>query len=247
MEKKRKRTITITSGKGGVGKSSIVSNMAYLLGAMNKSTYILDADLSLGNIDIMFGMFPKYNIKDLIEGRKAIGEIIVEGPCGIRVIPATSGVAELSDLSIDEQNILFSSFQDLPDHDFLLVDTSAGISSNVVSFNAISEDIFIVVTPDPASLTDSYAVIKVLNKRTGRKDFNIILNMVKDEREALDIFKNILTVTDRFLDVYLNFYGFLPTDGNINLATRKQRLWVERFPDTSATKELQKICERLVS
>jgi flagellar biosynthesis protein FlhG len=247
MEKKRKRTITITSGKGGVGKSSIVSNLAYLLGTMNKSTYILDADLSLGNIDIMFGMFPKFTVKDLIEGKKAIGEIIVEGPCGIKVIPATSGVAELSDLTVDERNILFSSFRELPDHDFFLVDTSAGISSNVVYFNAISEDIFIVVTPDPASLTDSYAVIKVLNKKTGRKDFNIILNMVRNEQEALDIFRNILAVTDRFLDVYLNFYGYLPTDANINLATRKQKLWVERFPDTSATKALLKICERLVS
>jgi flagellar biosynthesis protein FlhG len=247
MEQKRKRTITITSGKGGVGKSSIVSNIAYILGTMSKSTYILDADLSLGNIDIMFGMFPKYNIKDLIEGKKPIGDIVVEGPCGIRVIPATSGVAELSNLSIEERNILFSSFQELPDHDFLLVDTSAGISSNVVYFNAISEDIFIIVTPDPASITDSYAVIKVLNKKTGRKDFNILVNLVKDEQEALDIYKNILLVTDRFLDVYLNFFGFIPTDANVNKATRKQKLWVERFPDAPATKALQKICERLVS
>ncbi len=247
MERKRKRTITITSGKGGVGKSSIVSNMAYILGTMSKSTYILDADLSLGNIDIMFGMFPKYNIKDLIEGKKPIGDIIVEGPCGIRVIPATSGVAELSNLSMEERNILFSSFQELPDHDFLLVDTSAGISSNVVYFNAISEDIFIIVTPDPASITDSYAVIKVLNKKTGRKDFNILVNLVKDEQEALDIYKNILLVTDRFLEVYLNFFGFIPVDASVNAATRKQKLWVERFPDAPATKALQKICERLVS
>jgi flagellar biosynthesis protein FlhG len=247
MEKKRKRTITITSGKGGVGKSSIVSNLAYLLGKHDKSTYILDADLSLGNIDIMFGMFPKYNIKDLMEGKKSIGDIICEGPSGIRVIPATSGVAELSELSPDERNILFSSFKELPDHDFLLVDTSAGISSNVVYFNAISEDIFVVVTPDPASLTDSYAVIKVLHKKTGRKDFNIILNMVRSEQEALDIFKNILSVTDRFLDVYLNFFGYLPIDPNINLATRKQKLWVEHYPDSVATKALEKICGRLVS
>jgi flagellar biosynthesis protein FlhG len=247
MEKKRKRTITITSGKGGVGKSSIVSNLAYLLGKRDMSTYILDADLSLGNIDIMFGMFPKFNVKDLIEGTKGINDIICEGPSGIRVIPATSGVAELSELSPDERNILFSSFKELPDHDFLLVDTSAGISSNVVYFNAISEDIFVVVTPDPASLTDSYAVIKVLNKRTGRKDFNIILNMVRSEQEALDIFKNILSVTDRFLDVYLNFFGYLPTDANINLATRKQKLWVEHFPETQATKALEKICGRLIS
>ncbi|MBA4417569.1 MAG: flagellar synthesis regulator FleN [Syntrophus sp. (in: bacteria)] len=247
MEQKKKRTITITSGKGGVGKSSIVSNMAYILGTMNKLTYILDADLSLGNIDIMFGMFPKYNIKDLIEGKKRIGEIVVEGPCGIRVIPATSGVAELSNLSMEERNILFSSFQELPEHDFLFVDTSAGISSNVVYFNAISQDIFIIVTPDPASITDSYAVIKVLHKRTGRKDFNILINMVKDEQEALDIYKNILLVTDRFLDVYLNFFGFIPADAQVNAATRKQKLWVERSPEAPAAKALQKICERLVS
>ncbi len=247
MEEKKNKTITITSGKGGVGKSSIVSNIAYILGTMDKSTYILDADLSLGNIDIMFGMFPKYNIKDLMEGKKSIGEIVVEGPCGIKVIPATSGVAELSNLTIEERNILFSSFQELPDHDFLLIDTSAGISSNVVYFNTISEDIFVVVTPDPASITDSYAVIKVLNKKTGRKDFNVVVNFVKDEQEALDIYKNILLVTDRFLDVYLNFFGFVPADANVNAATRKQKLWVERFPDSPATKALQKICERLVS
>jgi flagellar biosynthesis protein FlhG len=247
MEKKRKRTITITSGKGGVGKSSIVSNMAYLLGTRSESTYILDADLSLGNIDIMFGMVPKFNIKDLIEGRKQISEIVVEGPCGIKIIPATSGVASFSNLSMDERNILMTSFQELPDYDFLIVDTSAGISSNVVYFNAISEDIFIVVTPDPASITDSYAVLKVLNKTTGRKDFNIIVNMVRDEKEALDTFKKILRVTDRFLDVYLDFFGYIPVDKNINVATRKQQLWVESFPETSGTKALSKICDRLVT
>ncbi len=247
MEKRRKKTITITSGKGGVGKSSIVSNMAYVLGGMKESTYILDADLSLGNIDIMFGVVPQFNIKDLIQGKKRIGEIVVEGPGGIRIIPSTSGVSEYSHLSLEERNILLSSFLELPEYDFLIVDTSAGISSNVVYFNAISEDIFIVVTPDPASLTDSYAVIKVLHKNTGRKNFNIIVNMARDEKEAMDVFKKITRVTDRFLDVYLDFYGFIPMDKNINVATRKQKLWVEQFPDTLATKALQKICNRLVA
>jgi flagellar biosynthesis protein FlhG len=247
MEKRRKKTITITSGKGGVGKSSIVSNMAYVLGGMKESTYILDADLSLGNIDIMFGVVPQFNIKDLIQGKKRIGEIVVEGPGGIRIIPSTSGVSEYSHLSLEERNILLSSFLELPEYDFLIVDTSAGISSNVVYFNAISEDIFIVVTPDPASLTDSYAVIKVLHKNTGRKNFNIIVNMTRDEKEAMDVFKKITRVTDRFLDVYLDFYGYIPMDKNINVATRKQKLWVEQFPDTLATKALQKICNRLVA
>lgn len=242
-----RKTITVTSGKGGVGKSSIVSNMAYILGNMNKSTFILDADLALGNIDIMFGMIPKFNVKDLIEGSRGIEEVIIEGPCGIKIIPDTSGISEFSNLSDNERNMLFSSIQALPEHDFLIVDTSAGISSNVVYFNAMSEVIFVVITPDPASITDSYAVIKVLCKKTGRKDFNIIVNMVRDEKEALEIFKNILSVTDKFLDVYLAYFGYIPIDRNINVATRKQKLWVERFPDTDATQALVQICNRLVS
>ena len=243
---RRRRIVAVTSGKGGVGKSSIVSNMAYLLTGMGESTYIFDADLSLGNIDVMLGLVPKVNVRDLIEGKKVIADVVVEGPFGIKVIPATSGVAELSNLSIEERQILLSSFRELPDHDFLIIDTSAGLSSNVMYFNAIADDIFIVVTPDPASFTDSYAVIKALRGRTGRKNFNIIANLVRDEKEALSIFNKIVTVADRFLDVYLDFYGYIPVDSNIGAATRKQRLWAETFPQGPATKALTNICNRLV-
>jgi flagellar biosynthesis protein FlhG len=247
MEARRKKSIAITSGKGGVGKSSIVSNMAYLLSTMRKATYILDADLALGNIDIMLGMVPKFNIRDLINGTKSMKDIIVDGPFGIKIIPATSGISEFSNLSMDEKNILLSSFQDIPDYDFLLMDTSAGISSNVVYFNAISEDVFVIITPDPASLTDSYATIKVLNRETGRRDFQIIVNMVRDEKEALDMYKKILLVTDRFLNISLDFVGYIPLDKNVNMAIKKQRLWAESFPETSATKALMQICNRLVA
>ena len=247
MEARRKKSIAITSGKGGVGKSSIVSNMAYLLSSMRKSTYILDADLALGNIDIMLGMVPKFNIRDLINGTKSMSDIIVDGPFGIKIIPATSGITEFSNLSMDEKNILLSSFQDIPDYDFLLMDTSAGISSNVVYFNAISQDVFVIITPDPASLTDSYATIKVLNRETGRRDFQIIVNMVRDEKEALDMYKKILLVTDRFLNISLDFVGYIPLDKNVNMAVKKQRLWAENFPETYATKALMQICNRLVA
>lgn len=247
MEARRKKSIAITSGKGGVGKSSIVSNMAYLLSSMRKSTYILDADLALGNIDIMLGMVPKFNIRDLINGTKSMHDIIVDGPFGIKIIPATSGISEFSNLSMDEKNILLSSFQDIPDYDFLLMDTSAGISSNVVYFNAISQDVFVIITPDPASLTDSYATIKVLNRETGRQDFQIIVNMVRDEKEALDMYKKILLVTDRFLNISLDFVGYIPLDKNVNMAIKKQRLWAENFPETYATKALMQICNRLVA
>jgi len=247
MDTRREKIIAITSGKGGVGKSSIVTNLAYILAAKNKKTCIVDADLSLGNIDIFFGMIPKFNIKDLIEGKKSINEIMVEGPNNIKIIPATSGIVELSNLTEEQRNILMFSLQQLDGYDFLLVDTPAGISSNVVYFNSISNDIFIVVTPDPASIADSYAVIKVLCNKTGRKDFNIIVNMAKDEQEALGVYKKILSVSDQFLDVYLDFLGFIPLDGNIRQATKRQKLWVEHFPETQATKALIKICNKLVS
>lgn len=247
MVKNGRMTIAITSGKGGVGKSSIASNMAYLLGNRNKSTFILDADLSLGNIDIMFGMIAKFNIKDVMDGTRRMDEIILEGPCGIRIIPATSGISEFSDLGRDERAVLLNSLATLPEHDFLIVDTSAGISSNVVYFNALSEQVFVVVTPDPASITDSYAMIKVLSTKTGRKDFNIIVNMVNEENEALELYKKVVGVTDRFLDVYLNYVGFVPLDQNVNAATRRQRLWAEHFPNCEATRALSKICDRLVS
>ena len=243
---KRRRTVAVTSGKGGVGKSSIVSNMAYMLTGMGEAAYIFDADLSLGNIDVMLGMVPKFNVRDLIEGKKVITDVVVEGPFGIKVIPATSGVAELSNLSMEERQILLSSFRELPDYDFLIIDTSAGLSSNVMYFNAISEDIFVVVTPDPASFTDSYAVIKALRGRTGRKNFSVIANLVRDEKEGLAIFNKIVTVTDRFLDVYLDFFGYIPVDGNIGAATRRQKLWAEAYPQSAATKALARICDRLV-
>jgi flagellar biosynthesis protein FlhG len=243
---KKRRIIAVTSGKGGVGKSSIVSNMAYLLSRMGGLAYIFDADLSLGNIDVMFGVVPKFNVRDLIEGRRHINDVVAEGPFGIKIIPATSGVAEFSNLTMEERQMLLSSFRELPDYDFLIVDTSARLSSNVVYFNAISDDVLIVITPDPASMTDSYAVIKALRGKTGQKNFSIIVNLVKDEKEALEIFNKIVTVADRFLDVYLDFFGYIPADNNINIATRKQKLWAAHFPDTSATKALTKICERLM-
>lgn len=242
-----RKTVAITSGKGGVGKSSIASNIAYLLGNRNKSTFILDADLSLGNIDIMFGMIAKFNIKDVMDGSRRMDEIILNGPCGIRIIPATSGVSEFSDLNHDERAVLLSSLATLPEHDYLIVDTSAGISSNVVYFNALCEQVLVVVTPDPASITDSYAMIKVLSTKTGRKEFNIIVNMVREEGEALELYKKVVGVTDRFLHVYLNYFGFVPFDQNVNTATRRQKLWAEQSPNCEASRALSKICERLVS
>jgi len=245
MEKKR--TIAITSGKGGVGKTSIVSNIAYFLSYNSKSIYILDADFSLGNVDVMFGIIPRFNIKDYLDGTKRIQDIMVKGPNGIRIIPATTGVSEFSNLSEEERDKIFLSFKEMDGYDYLIVDTAAGISSNVVYFNHISDESFIIITPEPASLTDSYATIKVLRNKTGRKEFHVIMNMVRDEREAITVFKKLLSVTDRFLDVYINFFGYIPLDKNVPIAIKRQKPLIEVFPETHATKALIKIGNKLLA
>ncbi len=242
-----RKTITITSGRAGVGKSSIVSNMAYILGNMNKATFILDANLALGNNKKISGIASKSSVKDFFEGTKKLDEVIEKGPCGIKIIPVASNISEFSRLSENEKNMFFSFIQELPEYDYLIVDTSADISTNVVYFNVMSQGIFIVLTPEPSSVSDSYEVIEALHKKTGRKDFNIIINMVKDEKEALEIFKKIVSVTDKLFDVYLDYFGYIPLDKNIIEATRKKELWVEHFPDIFATKALVQICKRLVS
>jgi len=243
MEKRK--IITVTSGKGGVGKSSIVSNMARILSKNKERAYIFDADLSLGNIDIMFGIIPKFSIKDVLEGTKDINDVIVEGPEGIKIIPATSGVSQMSELNTDEQDAILSILAALPEYDYLIIDTSAGISSNVVYFNTISQSNYIIITPDPASIMDSYATIKVLNKQSGRQDFNVIVNMVRNEKEAVSVFKKLIGVTDRFLDVYINFMGFLPIDNNVNDSVKKQKLFVDVCPSSPASMSLTKICDKI--
>lgn len=246
MAKRRGKIISVTSGKGGVGKSSIVSNMANIFYKMEKVTYIVDADLALGNIDIMFGLVPKHNIKDFLDGKMDLKDVILHGPNGIRIIPATSGAYELANLTELEKGALLSGLRSIDDYDFLLIDTEAGLSSNVIYFNSISEEMVLVVTPDPASLADSYAMIKVLNRKAKRRNFKIIANMVRTEKEGLEIYRKLSSITDRFLDVCLEFYGFLPLDENVSRATRRQKLWTEEYPQSPATSALKEICLKIL-
>ena len=247
MKEPRRKTIAIASGKGGVGKSSIVSNMAYLLVKMNAKTYVFDANLSLGSIDIMLGVVPRFNIADLIDGSKNMSDIVVEAESGIKLIPATSGNSRLSDLSLEEEMIVLCAIHNLPGFDFLLIDTPSGISSNVIHFAAATDEVWVIVTPDPTSVRDAYATIKVLHRMTARKDFRIFVNKVRDEGEALEVYKEMLIVTDWSYHVSLNYAGYIPLDLHVNLALRKHRLCTQLFPETPATKAMVQICNKLVA
>ncbi len=231
------RVISITSGKGGVGKTSVVVNLATSLSRIGKRVLVVDADLGLANVDIFLGMVPKFNLMHVIFGEKDLVEVMVKAPGGFYILPASSGVEELTSLSSDQRDRLFSEFSQLDGNfDFILIDTAAGISKNVVHFNLAASETIVVMEPEPASFTDAYAVIKVLSVKYGVKDFRILVNNVFSEDEASDIFGKMKIVTEKFLDVRLSFLGFVLHDEKVQKALKLQKPVVEAFPHSKASR-----------
>jgi flagellar biosynthesis protein FlhG len=241
------RVIAITSGKGGVGKTNIVGNLAVSMAEMGKKVLVMDADLGLANIDIIYGMHPRYNIGDVLSGEKELKEIIVEGPSGVRIIPAGSGFVNLTHLTDGQKLSLLSEFEAFEDDfDYFLIDTGAGISSNVTYFNLAANECIIVVSPEPTSITDAYAMIKIMSTQHGEKHFKLLMNMVRDESEAKAVFLNLIQAADRFLNgVSLGYCGYLPRDEKVPAAVRQRKPFVTLYPKTAASKQIHRIIRQL--
>jgi flagellar biosynthesis protein FlhG len=239
--------ISVTSGKGGVGKTTIVANMAILLSKLGKRVLIFDADLGLANIDIMLGLSSKHDISDLLEGKCPIDDILLQGPAGIKIIPASSGIQELSNLSYEQQLTIMVALDELShDFDYMLVDTGAGISSNVMYFNSAAQRVIVVVTPEPTSITDAYAVIKILRTRYSIKKFDLIINNVISNNEARNVYKKLIFACDRFFgDIALDMIGSIPHDLNIPDCIRQQRAFIETNPGSEAGIRLAAIVKRI--
>lgn len=231
------RVMAITSGKGGVGKTNVVANLAIALSRMGKKVLILDADLGLGNIDILLGLAPRYNLRHLLSGEKSVSEIMIEGPSGILILPASSGFEELTALSMEQQLNLLSAIEKVSDRiDILLIDTGAGISSNVIYFNLVAQDIIVVVSPEPTSITDAYALMKILSVRHNEKRFRLLVNLAKTPQEAKDVYRRLSIVADRFLNISIDYLGDIPLDDHLPLAVCQQKAAFELFPDSRAGK-----------
>ncbi|PIS10053.1 MAG: flagellar biosynthesis switch protein [Bdellovibrio sp. CG10_big_fil_rev_8_21_14_0_10_47_8] len=244
----RTKTICITSGKGGVGKTTVVSNMAYALALRGKRVLIFDGDLGMANVDIMFGVKPDGNILDVLHGEKEIDQVLVPLAPNIALIPGGSGVVELSRLNAFERRSLLDAVSTLDYHyDYLLIDTAPGIADNVLYLNSASQVSSVIITPDPSSLADSYALIKVLHQEYKENNFSIICNQVRDETEGLQLFNRFNDVVNRFLSIGLDYWGALPMDNLYRKSTQNQRLIMKHEPQSEAAKYLLQISRQLES
>jgi len=243
------RVIAVTSGKGGVGKTNIVGNLAIVLQQMGKKVLIFDADLGLANIDIIFGFNVEHNIDDVIRGEKELSEVIVKGPEGVSVIPSSSGIEEMTHLTEGHKINLLSEFDDLNNkYDVLLIDTGAGIASNVIYFNLAAQERILVVTPEPTSIADAYALLKVMFSRHGTDHFFVLLNMVKDQQEAKSVFKHLSRVVDKFLTgVSLEYTGYIPRDDFLQKAVGKREPVVCSYPRALSSNGFRKLGDYLLN
>ncbi|MCI5884150.1 MAG: MinD/ParA family protein [Eubacterium sp.] len=250
MKKPVAKVITVTSGKGGVGKSSISVNLAIQLSRMGKRVVIFDADFGLANIEIMLGLHPKFNLADMMYRGKSLNDIIMYGPENVGFISGGSGIQELANLSREQVITLIQKLNELDDYaDVIIVDTGAGISDTVLEFVAASEEVLLVATPEPTSITDAYALLKTLNKKASYRPektvVKMIANQVHGNRDAKELFEKLGLVVSKFLDIEVEYLGSVPYDHNMQKAIMKQSPISILDPLSNTARALNKIANQL--
>lgn len=242
--KKPMRIISITGGKGGIGKTTISVNLAVAFAKMKKKVLLFDADLGLANVDVILGLQPKKTIYDVLSGKSQLADICMLGPHGVKIIPSSTGIQKMAQLSPEEYVALIQSFSTLTDDiDVMIVDLASGISDQVIDFTHASQDILVVICNDPSSLMDSYAVIKILHQKYARSRFGIIVNKVKNQYEGYDVFTKFQKATEKFINVNMNYIGHIPQDDFINIAACERVSVVDKYPQTKAALAINTISQ----
>jgi flagellar biosynthesis protein FlhG len=231
------QVIAVTGGKGGTGKTSVAVNLATALAMMGRRTMLLDGDLGLANVDVLLGLTPRYTLEHVLRGERTLEEIILETAAGVRVVPASSGVARLASLSLTEQNGIVQAFSALPGPpQILIVDTAAGIAETVLQFCQAAQQVLLVLRDEPTSLTDTYALIKVLSRERGVRQFRVLTNLTRHAADGQIAFRRLQRVTDRYLEVALEHVGDIPEDLSLQKAVQAQRPVIELFPGSPASR-----------
>lgn len=240
------RVICVTGGKGGIGKTTISINLAIAYATLKQKVLLFDADLSLANVDIRLSLTPKKNIHDFLAGNCDLSEVCITGPHGIKVIPSSSGIQKMAELSSAESFELIRSFSSLTDAiDVMIIDMAPGISTQVIELTHASQDILMVVCNDPASLMDSYAIIKILHQKYGRDRFGVLVNKVKHMQEGFDVFSRFQAAINQFMPVNIQYIGHLPQDDYVGIAACEGVAIVDKFPQSPAAKAFMQLCHGL--
>lgn len=237
---------TIASGKGGVGKTNLVVNMAISLQKKGRNVLVIDADLGLANVDVILGMYPKYTLYDVLFHNKSLKETIIYGPEGIKVIPGGSGILEMANLDVQKQETILKEFLNLGDVDTILIDTGAGLSKNLLSFITFSQELIVVTTPEPTALTDAYSVIKVLSQYNFKKHIKVVINRVPSRFAAQSTFEKLEVTSKKFLQVDLENLGYILDDIRVVRSVMNQVPFIIQHPHCLASKCIDSITDKFI-
>jgi flagellar biosynthesis protein FlhG len=241
------RVVAVTSGKGGVGKTNVTANLAVALAHLGRRVVVLDADLGLGNLDVLLGLTPTHSLADVLSGQQRLSEVLVPGPAGITVMPAGSGFQHLTSLDDHQLRELQTEMDDLQERtDVLLIDTGAGIGRNVTSFATMAQDIIVVASPEPTSLTDAYALMKVLSTQYCERRFRLLVSMTRFPNEGREVYRKLSLVAERFLHISMDFLGSIPYDARVPEAVCQQHALVELYPQSKAAQAFLHLAQDLV-
>jgi flagellar biosynthesis protein FlhG len=246
MKSKGPKILAVTSGKGGVGKTNVVANLSASLSELGRRVVVLDADFGLANLDVLLGLTPRYHLGHVLFGSKTLAEITVPGPKGIRIIPASSGLQKMSELTPAQKNHITKSFTDFDaDTDYFIIDTAAGISRNVIHFLLLAHEVIVVSAPEPTAIVDAYAVIKIILAEDRNKRIQVLINSVEAAEDAREVFCQINSVVKRFLNREINFLGHIDRDPHVPESVRSQMLVTHRFPNAPASSCFHELARRI--
>jgi flagellar biosynthesis protein FlhG len=239
------QVIAVTGGKGGVGKTSVAVNLATALAKLQRRVVLLDGDLGLANADVFLGLSPQYTLAHVLSGERTLDEVLLAAPQGFHLIPAAAGAANLAQLGAAENLGLIRAFSALAARlDMLIIDTAAGLSHSVLQFSQAAQHVLVILCDEPASITDAYALVKVLSRHHGVKRFRVLANQIRAPATGTELFQRFERVTTRFLDVTLEYAGEIPEDDCLRRAVRSQRPVVDEFPGSAATRAFKKLAAR---
>ena len=244
---KASRIISVSSGKGGVGKTNIAINLALAYAKMGKKVIVLDADLGLANVNVVLGVIPRYNLYHLIRQQKKMRDIILDTPYGIQIVAGASGFSKIANLSEEERKIFIEELQELSSADIIIIDTSAGVSNNVLTFVAASDDVIIVTTPEPTAITDAYGIVKIIATEIDNLDLGLklVVNRVKSVTEGRKVAERVINIAGQFLNIKLDYLGFVYEDAVVQNAVIRQRPFLSLDPKGKASICIDHIVRRL--